>query len=75
MTYKLTNWPSIIRINDNACIPNDPDNTDYQAYLKWLEEGNKPLPADPVESSEPTPRQKLEAAGLTVDDLKSLLGL
>jgi len=27
-------------------IPFDPANTDYQAYLKWLEEGNKPLPAD-----------------------------
>lgn len=23
-----------------------PDNTDYQAYLKWLEEGNTPLAAD-----------------------------
>ena len=28
------------------CIPFDPDNTDYQAYLKWLEEGNTPLPAE-----------------------------
>ena len=27
-------------------FPFDPDNTDYQAYLKWLEEGNTPLPAD-----------------------------
>jgi len=27
-------------------IPFDPDNTDYQEYLKWLEEGNEPLPAD-----------------------------
>jgi hypothetical protein len=28
------------------CIPFAPDNTDYQAYLKWLEEGNEPEPAD-----------------------------
>ena len=27
-------------------IPFDPDNTDYQAYLKWVSEGNTPLPAD-----------------------------
>lgn len=27
-------------------IPTDPDNTDYQQYLKWVEEGNTPLPAD-----------------------------
>jgi len=36
----------IIRINDNAFIPFDPDNADYQRYLKWLAEGNTPLPAD-----------------------------
>ena len=29
-------------------IPNDEGNTDYQAYLKWLEEGNTPLPANKV---------------------------
>ena len=27
-------------------IPFDPDNTDYQEYLKWVAEGNEPLPAD-----------------------------
>lgn len=45
--YKLTqNNGSIIRLSDNAFIPFDPDNTDYQAYLKWVSEGNQPLPAD-----------------------------
>ena len=34
------------RLEDNAFIPFDPDNTDYIAYLRWLEEGNTPLPAE-----------------------------
>jgi len=34
------------RLSDNAYIPFDPDNTDYQAYLKWLEEGNTPEAAE-----------------------------
>jgi hypothetical protein len=36
----------IKRIADNAFIPMDPANSDYAEYLKWLEEGNTPLPAD-----------------------------
>ena len=37
---------SVIRLEDNASIPFDPDNTDYQAYLKWVSEGNTPEQAD-----------------------------
>ena len=45
--YKLTNDLQIVwRLADNTFIPFNPDNTDYQAYLKWLEEGNTPEPAD-----------------------------
>ncbi len=48
--YKLVTVISgnglVLRLSDNAFIPFDPDNTDYQTYLKWLEEGNTPEPAD-----------------------------
>jgi hypothetical protein len=37
---------TVLRTTDGACIPFDPDNTDYQAYLKWVEAGNTPEPAD-----------------------------
>lgn len=36
----------IVRVADKASIPFDDNNTDYQAYLKWLAEGNTPEPAD-----------------------------
>ena len=38
-------------VGQNISIPMDEDNTDYQAYLKWLEEGGQPLPADEGESN------------------------
>jgi hypothetical protein len=34
------------RLADNAFIPFDPANTDYQQYLEWLAGGNTPLPAE-----------------------------
>jgi hypothetical protein len=44
-THKTSN-SQIIRIADNAWIPFDPANSDYKAYLIWLEEGNTPEPAE-----------------------------
>jgi hypothetical protein len=48
LMFNQTEPSSIIRTTDGACIPFDPANTDYQEYLKWLEEGNTPLPADEI---------------------------
>ena len=57
MTYKLTKFTNsitgvttegdtIIRIADNAAIPKDEANRDYQEYLTWVAEGNTPQAAD-----------------------------
>ena len=52
--YKLINPTigttiiSVQRLSDNAFIPFDEGNTDYQAYLKWVAEGNTPISADEV---------------------------
>jgi hypothetical protein len=76
MTYQLTTGDTILRLADNAFIPPDPANTDYQQFLAWKAEGNTPEPAP---APEPAPvlttEQKLEAAGLTVAELKELFGL
>jgi hypothetical protein len=47
--YKLhndSNGQAIGVFLQKTYIPFDPANTDYQAYLKWLEKGNTPLPAE-----------------------------
>jgi hypothetical protein len=45
--YQLTTSSTVIRLADNAHIPADPANTDWQAYQRWLAAGNTPQPADP----------------------------
>jgi len=44
ITGQLQN--TVLRLSDNATIPFDPANTDYQAYLKWVAEGNTPEAAE-----------------------------
>jgi len=36
----------ILRLSDNASIPKNEANKDYQAYLEWVAEGNQPEEAD-----------------------------
>ena len=43
--YQLTTSTSIIRLSDNAYIPQAPGNRDYAEYQAWLAKGNTPLPA------------------------------
>ena len=79
--YKLISNPlsdthTISIVGTQISFLPDPANTDYQQYLEWISQGNEPLPADPIPEPEPlTPEQKLEASGLTVEELKELLGL
>ena len=76
MTYQLTQSGNFLRLEDQAVIPPDPANTDYAAYLAWVEAGNTPEPAPiPEPPVELTPAEKLAASGLTVEELKGLLGL
>jgi hypothetical protein len=51
MQYKLIkdgtgNIVNVKCVDKNMFIPINKDNTDYQQYLKWLEEGNTPEPAE-----------------------------
>ena len=74
--YKQTNNETIVRLKDNASIPADPKNSDYARYLKWLDKGNTPEPADPipepVKSKKEKGIEKLKAA-TTIAQIKAAL--
>ena len=54
MTYSLLQIPGVVKRDaDGAFIPDDPANTDWQAYQAWLAEGNTPNPYVPPPPSIP----------------------
>jgi len=75
--YQLTTHDSILRLADTALIPPDKGNREYREYLEWVKAGNTPEPApEPPAAPAPlTPAEKLAKSGLTVAELKELLGL
>ena len=42
--YQFTQNGMIIRLSDNACIPDDINNSDYMQYCEWVNKGGKTLP-------------------------------
>ena len=51
-------------------------NQDYEAYKAWIDKGNAPNPyVAPESTQEPTIEEKLASVGLSIDDLKTALGI
>lgn len=81
--YQLTSTTFILRTADNAHIPPDLGNTDYQKYLEWVNAGNEATPY--VEPPAPIPQTltmrqarlalldagKLSSVSVAIDNLPS----
>lgn len=61
--YKLKS-SGVLRIEDNAHIPDDPRNGDWQTYTAWLEAGGVPLPEDAP--PQPTVEDAIRAIEATI---------
>ena len=51
---------TVMRREDNAFIPFDGGNRDFQAYCEWLAEGNEPDPAPEPHAPAPETRPTQE---------------
>lgn len=69
--YKLLSYTGyILRTVDSTYIPMNEDNANYAEYLKWLEAGNTPEPADEFVPSQAAALLEIDnKAGLVVKDV------
>lgn len=73
--YKLTQSTSMIRMTDNALIPADANNSDWQKYQQWLADGNTPQPADVPAVADLLARAKDELRALRAPMLDAVNGI
>jgi hypothetical protein len=78
--YQLTTSNNInlpLASGSEMFLPAENNGTpEWREYQAWLDAGNTPEPAPPLEPAPIlTTEQKLNAAGLTVVELKELFGL
>lgn len=72
MIYRLGLFGEIIRDKDSALIPKDPENIDYQDFLKWISAGNTPAPYVPKPL---TLEQQYDLEVKNYDKLKALMNM
>jgi hypothetical protein len=62
--YQLTATDTVVRTEDDACIPNDPANRDRAEYERWLAAGGVP---DPYVAPEPLPPEPAPETSVLYD--------
>jgi hypothetical protein len=82
MNYQFTDSTNTVvaKIDDDGksrvSFLADAEGSYQNEYKAWVAEGNTPNPyVPPPEPAPLTPQEKLAAAGLSVDELKTLLGI
>jgi hypothetical protein len=65
--YKLLE-NGVLRLSDNASIPNDPGNRHWQEYQTWLAAGNTPDPADEPTAEQAARDVEVQQAPLTAKE-------
>lgn len=65
---------AVVRLSDNMIIGPEHE-VEWKEYKNWCSRGNEPLPAEEIQTTEPSIDQKLAIVGLNLDDLKTALGI